>query len=90
MQVNAALASSAGPWFLPSSAPVEEAATGSPDDGFSLVDLTYVPREVLKDHYPSPLCLYVNTYREHDLRFAHVSACSSRQGFPWLFVYNYN
>ncbi|CAM9332650.1 unnamed protein product [Ascophyllum nodosum] len=40
-EVNAALASSPGPWFLPSSA--QEAATGSPDDGFSLVDLTYVP-----------------------------------------------
>lgn len=42
-QVNAALASSPGPWFLPSSASEDEAATGSPDEGFSLVDLTYVP-----------------------------------------------
>lgn len=39
-EVNAALASSPGPWFLPSS---EEAANESPDEGFSLVDLTYVP-----------------------------------------------
>lgn len=44
-QVNAALASSPGPWFLPSSASDDEAANGSPDEGFSLVDLTYVPRE---------------------------------------------
>ncbi|CAM9243938.1 unnamed protein product [Laminaria digitata] len=42
-EVNSALASSPGPWFLPSSASAEEAANGSPDDGFSLVDLTYVP-----------------------------------------------
>ncbi|CAM9555828.1 unnamed protein product, partial [Sphacelaria rigidula] len=40
-QVNDALASSPGPWFLPSAA--QEAASGSPDEGFSLVDLTYVP-----------------------------------------------
>lgn len=42
-EVNSALASSPGPWFLPSSASEDEAANGSPDDGFSLVDLTYVP-----------------------------------------------
>nr|WEU39141.1 glutathione S-transferase [Saccharina japonica] len=42
-EVNSSLASSPGPWFLPSSASAEEAANGSPDDGFSLVDLTYVP-----------------------------------------------
>lgn len=39
--MNDALASSPGPWFLPSAA--QEAASGSPDEGFSLVDLTYVP-----------------------------------------------
>eukprot|EP00904_Undaria_pinnatifida_P006533 jgi/Undpi1/3009/HiC_scaffold_14.g06386.m1 len=42
-EVNSALSSSPGPWFLPSSASAEEAANGSPDDGFSLVDLTYCP-----------------------------------------------
>ncbi|CAN0020194.1 unnamed protein product [Scytosiphon promiscuus] len=42
-EVDAALASSPGPWFLPSSAPAGEAGTESPDEGFSLVDLTYVP-----------------------------------------------
>ncbi|CAN0497998.1 unnamed protein product, partial [Discosporangium mesarthrocarpum] len=46
-QVNEALASSRGPWFLPPppSATIsdEEAERGSPDAGFSLVDLTYVP-----------------------------------------------
>lgn len=42
-KVNAALSSSPGPWFLPSSAAEDEAQTGSPDEGFSLVDLTYVP-----------------------------------------------
>lgn len=41
--MNHALGSSPGPWFLPSSAPADEASTGSPDEGFSLVDLTYVP-----------------------------------------------
>lgn len=39
-EVNAALASSPGPWFLPSS---PDSANKSPDEGFSLVDLTYVP-----------------------------------------------
>lgn len=39
-EVNSALASSPGPWFLPSSSSEEEE---SPDEGFSLVDLTYVP-----------------------------------------------
>lgn len=39
-EVNSALSSSPGPWFLPSSASEEEE---SPDEGFSLVDLTYVP-----------------------------------------------
>lgn len=38
--VNSALSSSPGPWFLPSSASEEEK---SPNEGFSLVDLTYVP-----------------------------------------------
>lgn len=52
MQVNAALASSDGPWFLPSSAPLEEAAP-STGDGFSLVDLTYVPRELRNYFQPS-------------------------------------
>lgn len=43
MQVNTALAASPGPWFLPSPASADVAANGSPDEGFSLVDLTYVP-----------------------------------------------
>lgn len=51
-QVNAALASSAGPWFLPPSATAEEVVP-STADGFSLVDLTYVPREQLKYFHPS-------------------------------------
>lgn len=40
-EVNSALASSPGPWFLPSSASEEQGEESL--EGFSLVDLTYVP-----------------------------------------------